>query len=683
MNIISHNLPAMNANRQLKITNSRFQKTSEQLASGFRINRAADDAAGLSISEKMRAQIRGLNRGADNLQDGISYVQVADGALEEVQSILQRINELSVQAANGTNSVSDREALDSEVQSLKLEMERIFVSTKFNDKQIWSEDSIANAPTQIGTTPVQAMKITTPSSQSINVTNETYNKIAKDYYTINADTQGIHLTWEDFDGHDHTTLKISWDELEKNNYSFQVADYFDPTEQYSLFDANDNPLFDFEISFAPEDCATIDNMIDSLNGTTMRSNTYAYGRVRFENADGSPATPDHISADTFLSLNANYMYDSHVNSSDGYDYDLGTDVFAKPDTSLTGTGNMISQFRITTVSAAEQSSDTWSFAFNIEGVGDVVATSSKVYYYSSDETEDSKDIWWKYRKDSNGNYVRDDKGNLIKDTIFRYPTTGGAGSLASIMDCLTGANDPNSSTDTPGLLTYVGKDKPGGTIGLEFTLTTGTGSNTKKVGDFTLSITVDGDEQDPQVILNRINNIFDSNTILDIYTTDTGSKGSNSVSRSYKNNINADKPVYENHFTFNDVNINIHSGPTADDHMTISYQSLRVEALGLHNTSVLTQDDATKAINEVDIALNIVNKQRSKFGAYQNRMEHSLAANQNTAENTAAAESRIRDTDMAEAMLGYSKDNILTQSAQAILAQANQEAQGVITLLRQ
>ena len=123
MNIIAHNLTAINTNRQLKKTTSAFEKSTERLSSGYRINRAADDAAGLSISEKMRSQIRGLDRAVANLQDGINYAQVADGALNEIHNILQRINELAVQAANDTNTPADRELIDMEVQEIKKEMD--------------------------------------------------------------------------------------------------------------------------------------------------------------------------------------------------------------------------------------------------------------------------------------------------------------------------------------------------------------------------------------------------------------------------------------------------------------------------------------------------------------------------------------------------------------------------------
>uniref|UniRef100_UPI0040577577 flagellin N-terminal helical domain-containing protein n=1 Tax=Agathobacter sp. TaxID=2021311 RepID=UPI0040577577 len=131
--IVQHNLQAMNANRMLGTTKKSQAKATEKLSSGYRINRAADDAAGLAISEKMRKQIRGLDQASTNAQDGISAVQTAEGALSEVHSMLQRMNELAVQAANGTNSESDREAIQDEIEQLTIEIDRVAETTKFNE----------------------------------------------------------------------------------------------------------------------------------------------------------------------------------------------------------------------------------------------------------------------------------------------------------------------------------------------------------------------------------------------------------------------------------------------------------------------------------------------------------------------------------------------------------------------
>ena len=130
--VVQHNMTAANANRMLGITTSAQAKSTEKLSSGYKINRAADDAAGLSISEKMRSQIRGLNKASSNAQDGVSLVQTAEGALNETHSILQRMNELATQAANGTNTSVDRSAIRAELDQLTSEINRIQSTTQFN-----------------------------------------------------------------------------------------------------------------------------------------------------------------------------------------------------------------------------------------------------------------------------------------------------------------------------------------------------------------------------------------------------------------------------------------------------------------------------------------------------------------------------------------------------------------------
>lgn len=167
--VVQHNLTAANTNRQLGITTSGLQKSTEKLSSGYKINRAADDAAGLSISEKMRNQIRGLNKASDNAQDGISLVQTAEGALNEVHSMLQRMSELSVQAANGTNDTTDRSSINDEVRQLKTEIQRVGSTTQFNKMNILDGtfSTGANKLLQVGANANQTIKIDIDALQSV------------------------------------------------------------------------------------------------------------------------------------------------------------------------------------------------------------------------------------------------------------------------------------------------------------------------------------------------------------------------------------------------------------------------------------------------------------------------------------------------------------------------------------
>lgn len=167
--VVQHNLTAANTNRQLGITTSGLQKSTEKLSSGYKINRAADDAAGLSISEKMRNQIRGLNKASDNAQDGISLVQTAEGALNEVHSMLQRMSELSVQAANGTNDTTDRSSINDEIQQLKTEIQRVGSTTQFNKMNILDGtfSTGANKLLQVGANANQTIQINIDALQSV------------------------------------------------------------------------------------------------------------------------------------------------------------------------------------------------------------------------------------------------------------------------------------------------------------------------------------------------------------------------------------------------------------------------------------------------------------------------------------------------------------------------------------
>ena len=156
--VVQHNLTAMNANRQLGITTSAQAKSSEKLSSGYRINRAGDDAAGLSISEKMRSQIRGLNKASDNAADGVSLIQTAEGALNESHSILQRMNELATQAANDTNTTVDRNAIQAEVDALTSEIDRIQSTTQFNTMNL-IDGTFTSKNLQVGALSGQTIQI--------------------------------------------------------------------------------------------------------------------------------------------------------------------------------------------------------------------------------------------------------------------------------------------------------------------------------------------------------------------------------------------------------------------------------------------------------------------------------------------------------------------------------------------
>ena len=166
--VVQHNLSAMNTNRQMGVVSSSLQKSTEKLSSGYKINRAGDDAAGLSISEKMRSQIRGLNKASSNAQDGISLIQVAEGALNETHSILQRMNELATQAANDTNTSVDRTAIKNEMDQLTSEINRIQSTTQFNTMNLL-DGSFSSKNLQVGALSGQTIKISVTKMSASNI----------------------------------------------------------------------------------------------------------------------------------------------------------------------------------------------------------------------------------------------------------------------------------------------------------------------------------------------------------------------------------------------------------------------------------------------------------------------------------------------------------------------------------
>lgn len=178
--VVQHNMTAMNANRQLGITTGAQAKSTEKLSSGYRINRAGDDAAGLTISEKMRSQIRGLNKASSNAQDGVSLIQVAEGALNETHSILQRMNELATQAANDTNTTADRNAIQAEINQLSSEINRIQSTTQFNTMNL-IDGSYTGKNLQVGSLSGQKIEISIANMDATSLfggSTQTVDKVA-------------------------------------------------------------------------------------------------------------------------------------------------------------------------------------------------------------------------------------------------------------------------------------------------------------------------------------------------------------------------------------------------------------------------------------------------------------------------------------------------------------------------
>ena len=701
MMFVQHNLLAENANRQLKVSTGKNAKITEKLSSGYKINRAADDAAGLSISEKMRRQVRGLHQTVDNISEGIGYVQTAEGALNEVHDMLQRMNELAVKAANGTNTAEDRAYIDSEVQALKDEMDRIFRTTTYNEKKVWEPGE----QRLLGYEHKQAMEFTN-TSEYIPVTNENCGIVAYGNYNITAEEKdGVVIKWTGYDGKPYQTVPISWDELRQNNFSFDMADYFgDKDPANKLYDAQGNPVFHHQVSFSPMETATLEDMVACIDGRSFSSGAGADMLARFEDNKANPVTKKEnkdLPSIPSVSLNYSAAYASNHNtgqdnstSTNIHDFNNADDKFLEPVNSagtlvqtLPSGGNLtwIPSNGTSDIAIARESTETWEFSFYMDGIGMVKATSSSIYYEATSKDLSDDDMgqnkWWEWRERSywvNGVLHKE----KYKHLFDRHCDAKGRGTLGSLMATLTGKKG-----DTyPGLLNSgAGGDADGGgRIEINFSLvaekpyTYGNGQTSSNVGSFTFHFQVlpTDTEQD---VLNRINGALNKNTILDFYTP---SGNTTSYGDAYFGSATAarriiDVPIYGGICGFY-----VQAGTEGGEHISVQYESLSTLFLGLYDTNTLTTESAGQAIDEIKGALQIVSEQRSDFGAYQNRIEHAENINANVEENTQAAESRIRDADISDLMLEYSINNILMQAGTSMLTQANQSSQSIMSLLQ-
>ena len=462
--VVQHNMQAANANRMLNVTTSAQSKSTEKLSSGYKINRAADDAAGLTISEKMRKQIKGLDRASTNAEDGVSAVQTAEGALTEVHSMLQRMNELATQSANGTNSNTDRKAIQDEIDQLTTEIDRVSETTKFNETYLLKGDGAEKA------------------------------------HNVNAHDAGL----------DGVTLTDKGD--------------------------------------------TVDVTLKTLNAgdkVSIAGKNYTIGA---EAKDGQDLVDGQANAGQTITVNGTtYIYDKTNKWTDG-----------KNQVTI-GTGAGAGEIKI--------------------GAGDVVSNGTKTL-------------------------------TVMKD--------------ANAADGI----DDNDSTVI--------------TAGKAYQLQTAEIVKASSIGSDTAAV----------------NNTNDNNAYDKATTSFELKKGT----VSYKDSLS----------------FNLHVGADADmtNKITVNIDSMNSAGLGVKGIKADTEQDATYAIDAIADAISTVSSQRSALGAVQNRLEHTINNLDNVVENTTSAESRIRDTDMAEEMVNYSKNNILAQAGQSMLAQANQSNQGVLSLLQ-
>lgn len=598
-------MQAMFTQNRLNITNKQKSKSAEKLSSGYRVNRAADDAAALQISEKMRWQVRGLHQASDNISDGISYTKVADGALNEVHAMLQRMNELCVQAANDTNDAIDREAIQKEIKQLQGATEAIFTDTKFNDFQVFTLD--------------ETNRVTTGGPQS---------GLLKVIESGNM-TRGSNLA---------------------NTVTFDNAANW-------VSSGNSDPLF-----------TTTTTTYDSAGNQTGTNSTTA----------NSKTVPALTHNGKTYNLQDNWSALLNAAPSSG-----------------TVTSNGITYTRNGNTLTYTNGNDTLKLNFSA------------------------------YSGGNNGlNYVLNDatcttfsnSGNKTSETSLKYVSKEGSG--ASFIE---GISYPAAFIDFSGLGTNY---PPSKLVGLGFTSTcchgcgnyysikfvdstakfngiTGTTANGipyNQTGNSSYLIELD---------ISSIPNVPGAGATLVAAITDAVSKSSwfdaHWEQIAYNKNDPTKMYLYENTPNINSGKwstwepaprtatgekeeipeeiLHIQAGASAFQDILIQKPLMSNAKLGITSLPVNSFAAAGNSISVVQNAINYVSEKRSYLGAMQNRLEYAKRIDNITEENTQAAESRIRDTDMAKEMVQYSMQNILQQAGQSMLAQANQSTQDVLALL--
>lgn len=542
---IQHNIAALNSYRQLGTNNNAVSKNLEKLSSGYRINRAGDDAAGLAISEKMRAQITGLETAQKNANDGISLVQTAEGALTEVHSMLNRMVELADQSANGTyQDAVDRENLQKEMDSLKSEINRISESTNFNGINLL-DGSLSKSGGNISSNlEVSTSKVVTGSSKSGNFTDGAGKADA-------GDTVSYTVAWTDANGEEKsTTVHLTVNETSDKLVAKDGTEYTLDSQTAKKGDLQAAILAELKKNSDLTSSFNIETDTDALKFTSTVAG-----------ANGAKIDAlQMVSSDTTNLVEADGIASGAVQGQDAY--------------------QIVDFSKITAVAANATSEDINNSVFEIDG---------KKFVFAQNGVTDEQ----------------------LKN-------------VASDVTVIKLAGNQYATADAKNVATTISR-----VTGKEFEVSAG--------------------DSNAGISANAI-----------IY------KGKDVLSASGKQGLT------------------LQIGDTSADfnQLTVSVDSMDVNSLGLSGVDISTQSGAKAAVDVIKNAINKVSSTRGDLGAIQNRLEHTINNLSVTTENMTAAESRIRDVDMASEMMAYTKNNILVQASQSMLAQANQQPQGVLQLLQ-
>lgn len=720
--VIAHNLEAMNSQRQLSIVNGTVSKKAEKLSSGYKINRAADDAAGLSISEKMRRQVRGLTKGTENAEDGISMVQIADGALSEVQDMLQRMNELCTQAANGTNAASDRQNIQDEVSQLITEIDRVAETTKFN------ETYLLNGSLSKGGRGACNLAINNRKFEAIK------DKYFEDKERIRREEEERRkkreeATWTVLNGA-NAGKEMSADALSdiEGLKIIYMQDSIQTTQTANGNPTNTDPKYmqlknDLKMQIVPnavqEIIAAYSPAYDFLNNSSigiglalggnnypgLSSSTLAY--VRFGHYSYSDGTVDPTRLEYQLAVNVDAL---NIDNNGNLDPD------SRRELEVTIVHEMMHAFMdealtngMTGTVDGKHANDRFPKWF-IEGMAQTAAGG---YYDGNDWVNGSLGI----NTSSTDSFI---SSRLQANALGGSGNASnyGTGYLACMyLGYLAGGSKMDAVSMKNGLGKILGEIRDGkslqdviveqtkkssishfensfatdaGVIKFVKELTAFVGGGTGgAVGSF------QNPHNDPQhdiladvpittgtpATLFQLN--IQNDNVLNTYNDPNYDVFKGGSATNGKGSYNDGPLEIAASKRITGFGAAIHAGTDADmnNKIHVYIDAMDAASIGVDQVDVRTEDLATLSIERVALALAMVSAQRSELGACQNRLEHTVNNLGNVVENTTASESQIRDTDMAKEMVAYSNANILQQAGQAMLAQMNQSKQGVLSLI--
>lgn len=617
--VVQHNLTAMNANRYFGMNNNKLSKSLEKLSSGYAINRAGDNAAGLAVSEKMRAQIGGITQAVKNANDGISMVQTFEGALTETDNILQRMRSLATQSANGSYDDSvDRAAIQLEYDQLNDELNQI-ADTDFNgvvvlNGGVMADGTKADATGLIDYAVAGNRDPKQLNSKEINlVGDQKFNDVETTNGRTKADT-----VWADlFDDIDRTDATKS-----NGPDSTEITMKFDSTTGAWTVNGTTNG--------AKADAITVgdtDNGGFSLTAGGVEFANVVVDQSSLQNGDTLVIKLDNPYGAVSAPTNATAKVSENKLTAGS-----ATTILDPADANLDVT--------LETITDANWTKNLNDIAKNLEG-----ATVEVTYKADAAAVGDIKITFA-----DGSSYTQAAGAEFTFADGTKAWIAGTAGKIEISTSTGTAAGTKLLTLDQAAQVGTTGATT--GTISYKIGMDNYSYDNSKTP---TISIS---DPSDMGVSDANSNKQAASKlTYTDSVTLQVGARTKDSVN-----------------FTFKYKSTDL-GGLEADLNCT-------AKGLGTDKLSLATQEDANKAIDQIDKSINKISMVRGSFGAIQNRLEHKIDNLNTTNENLTAAESRIRDTDMASEMMNFTKNQILAQASQSMLAQANQLPQGVLSLLQ-